>query len=77
MNLKFKKIQSHSLKCICYVCVHFNDMSENKTNKTVIKLKNQNGTHHAVFAYKKFQVQLSRVTESLMSNIVKWILIRT
>ena len=35
----------------------------------MMKLKNQNGTHHSVFAYNKFQVQLSRVTECLVSNI--------
>jgi hypothetical protein len=42
-----------------------------------IKLKNQNGTHCAVSAYNKFQVQLSRVMEWLVSNIATWILIHT
>ena len=41
----------------------------------MMKLKNQNGTHHAVFSYNKFQVQLSGVTECLVSNIATQILI--
>ena len=39
----------------CYFSEYFNEIPENKIN-IFIKLKNQNGTHHAVFAYNKFQV---------------------
>jgi hypothetical protein len=39
----------------CYSSVHFNEISENRKTKIITKIKNQNGTHHAVFVYNKFQ----------------------
>jgi hypothetical protein len=45
--------------------------------KIIIKLKNQTGIHHAIFAHSKFQVQLSGVTEWLVLNVATQVLIRT
>ena len=55
-------MKSHTSKMHCDFSVHFNDISETSKIK-IKKSKDQNGTHHAVFAYNKFQVQLSGVTE--------------
>ena len=39
-------MKSHTCKIYYYFSVHFNEISENKKIKIIIKLKNQNGTHH-------------------------------
>jgi hypothetical protein len=59
----------------CYFYVHLNIAEEIKL-RSLLNLKNENGTHHAVFAYSKLQVQYSRVTEWLEWNIATRILIR-
>jgi hypothetical protein len=61
-------MKSHTFKRYCYFSVHFNGISKNTKLRSLLNLKNQNGTHHAVFANSKFQVQLSRVTERLVLN---------
>jgi hypothetical protein len=39
------------------------DLSYDRLLMNELNLKNQNGTHHAVFAYNKFQMLLSGVKE--------------
>ena len=42
-----QKIKSHTFKTHCYFSVHFNDILENRKLRSLLNLKNQNGTHHA------------------------------
>ena len=65
-----QKMKSHTFNMYCYFSVNFNDISENKKIRLLLNLRNQNGTHHAMFAYNKFQAQLSKVMEWLVSNVM-------
>ena len=61
----------------CYFSMHFNDISGNRKLRSLLNLKTLKLYTPCRLSYSKFQGQLSRVTEWLVSNIAARILIWT
>jgi hypothetical protein len=72
MCVTCKKLNHVLLKCT-FLCIL---TTFHKKIKMIIELKNKNGTHHTVITCSEIQVQLSGLTEWLVSNIATRILIR-